>query len=474
MTVRHEPVAQSIDEERQFDHSEIFFSTTDEKGIIRAGNRVFTRISAYSRAELLGSPHNIIRHPAMPRSVFKLLWDTIDAGLPIAAYVKNRAKDGRYYWVLATVMPCAGGYLSVRIKPSTALFDAARGLYPLMLAREQEVEGDDPHRRKQAMEASAALLMEKLLEAGFSSYEQFMRAALLAEVQKRAAMMRTLPPLPPPSSTASATLNDVWRASTAISAFLGRLIANFDAYTTLNEQLTAKAAFVLDLSDDVGLFALNALVASTRVRDQSTTIGTVASLMQTQSTASSTVFQELTTDVMAAVDLIASMSFPVSVARLQAEVLQVFVRELSTEDGQGAVATADDLGALAQCVASGVESLADSLHSLSGKLQGLTGHIERLTRSMGVLRALEMQGRIEASRSSESDGVLTLFHTIAGRLEQARNELQEIGHLAAFSFQNDIAEARACRQHAQRIRQDVSTLHEVPTPRRPPRAAHVA
>ena len=107
--------------ERPFAVHEIFFSTTDRKGIIRSGNRVFTRVSGYTNEELVGAPHNIVRHPDMPRVVFQLLWTEIGAGRSIAAYVKNMASDGSYYWVLATAMPVGDGYLSVRLKPTSPL-----------------------------------------------------------------------------------------------------------------------------------------------------------------------------------------------------------------------------------------------------------------------------------------------------------------------------------------------------------------
>jgi PAS domain S-box-containing protein len=110
-------VARAPEHERAFGAGELFFSATDRKGIIRAGNDVFVRVSAYERDELIGRPHNIIRHMDTPRCVFKLLWEYLERREPIAAYVKNRAKDGGYYWVLAVVVPAGDGYLSVRVKP---------------------------------------------------------------------------------------------------------------------------------------------------------------------------------------------------------------------------------------------------------------------------------------------------------------------------------------------------------------------
>lgn len=74
-------------------------SRTDTKGIIEFGNDYFYEISGYSANELMGQPHNVIRHPDMPRVIFKLMWDRLKQGKNIFAVVKNLAKDGRYYWV---------------------------------------------------------------------------------------------------------------------------------------------------------------------------------------------------------------------------------------------------------------------------------------------------------------------------------------------------------------------------------------
>ena len=102
-------------------------SKTDPRGVLTYTNDVFLRTSALTEAEALGQPHNIIRHPDMPRGVFWLLWDTIQKGEPIGAYVKNKAKDGSCYWVDALIVPlkCKNrrtkGYLSVQIDITVAV-----------------------------------------------------------------------------------------------------------------------------------------------------------------------------------------------------------------------------------------------------------------------------------------------------------------------------------------------------------------
>jgi aerotaxis receptor len=119
-------------------------SVTDIKGRITYCNPAFIEVSGYSAEELLGQPHNIVRHPDMPEEAFRDLWTTIDAGLPWTGLVKNRRKNGDHYWVRANATPMFDGnqitgYLSVRTVPDAAAISAAEGLYKKM--REQEKAG---------------------------------------------------------------------------------------------------------------------------------------------------------------------------------------------------------------------------------------------------------------------------------------------------------------------------------------------
>ena len=101
----------------------VLVSKTDTKGIITYCNDAFVSISGYSREELLGKSHNIVRHPDMPPQAFKWLWDEIKAGRPWRGVVKNRCKNGDHYWVRATVAPFIEqgkitGYVSIRRAPT--------------------------------------------------------------------------------------------------------------------------------------------------------------------------------------------------------------------------------------------------------------------------------------------------------------------------------------------------------------------
>jgi aerotaxis receptor len=109
-------------------------SKTDLKGKITYVNPYFVEVSGFTEEELLGSPHNLVRHPDMPPEAFADLWETLKSGIPWTGMVKNRCKNGDYYWVYANVTPVREGdnvvgYMSVRTKPSQAQIDAAEELY---------------------------------------------------------------------------------------------------------------------------------------------------------------------------------------------------------------------------------------------------------------------------------------------------------------------------------------------------------
>ncbi|MBL8672790.1 MAG: PAS domain-containing protein [Alphaproteobacteria bacterium] len=159
--------------ESPFGENELIVSKTDPTGRLTYCNDIFQRVSGYAESELLGQPHSIIRHPDMPRCVFKLLWDTIGSGQEIFAYVLNMARNGDHYWVFAHVTPSFGsggaieGYHSNRRKPRADAVAKAESLYRELLSIER-ADGN----RKDSMQAAYAALERKLRDTGMP-YDAF-------------------------------------------------------------------------------------------------------------------------------------------------------------------------------------------------------------------------------------------------------------------------------------------------------------
>ena len=147
-------------------------SKTDLTGRIIYGNKIFIEISGYEERELLGSQQNIIRHPDMPRIIFKLLWSYLEEGKEIFAFVKNMCRDGGFYWVFAHVAPIVDkntqkvGYTSVRRMPNPKAIPVITELYAVLLEAEKKAGA------KEAIKASSAIFNQILDEKGMS-YEVF-------------------------------------------------------------------------------------------------------------------------------------------------------------------------------------------------------------------------------------------------------------------------------------------------------------
>jgi PAS domain S-box-containing protein len=155
-------------QEKVMNEDDFIISKTDTTGKITYCNQIFMKMASINEEQLLGKPHNIIRHPDMPKAVFKLLWDRVKNGKEIFAYVKNLSADGSYYWVLANITPSYDsngkiiGYYSVRRKPNPSALEIIKPLYAEML-RVQKSDGVD---------ASIEYLNSALKKEGVS-YDEF-------------------------------------------------------------------------------------------------------------------------------------------------------------------------------------------------------------------------------------------------------------------------------------------------------------
>jgi len=153
-----------INNEKSLLESEFIVSKTDAKGKILYGNKIFIKISGYNESELLGAPHSILRHPDMPKAVFKLLWEMVHNGDEIFAYVLNKTKNGNDYWVYANVTPSYNernekvGFYSVRRKPNPQALDIIIPLYKEMIKIDKQ----------SGVEASFKVLTDILNEKGVS------------------------------------------------------------------------------------------------------------------------------------------------------------------------------------------------------------------------------------------------------------------------------------------------------------------
>jgi aerotaxis receptor len=371
-----------------FSFEELFFSRTNEKGHILSGNSVFQRVSMYAWDELLHKPHNVIRHPDMPRAVFWLLWDTIKKGQPIGAYVKNKAKDGRYYWVFAIVTPIEGGYLSVRLKPSAPIFAVVEQAYMALVATERD--------RRMKPAESAHLLLETLAQLGFRDYGAFAATALSQEITARDGQLgRTL------DSTAG----------------------YFDQLSQASQSLLTQAATIFEAYAKNKYVPMNLRVQAAQLGEAGATIGVISGNYSIISDEIKTMMNEFIASSEQVVKTVNNGLFLICTARIQREVLELFHQETTFD----ATSRDQEISYLERQQNTYRQSAVDGLHAIATQAERFHQSCVEMKRLTAGLEVTRIMGKIESSRLIVSnDSLNQLIDDLEGFQISIANSLKEI------------------------------------------------
>lgn len=408
-----------LDREEPLAPHELFFSTTDPKGVITSGNDVFVRVSGHPLGELLGTAHNIIRHPDMPRAVFATMWEHLGRRQPIAAYVKNISATGTYYWVMALVVPLSDGFVSVRMKPATPLLEAAQRIYADVRATEERVEGGDVRRRKQSIAAGAQRLETLLADAGFADYTAFMHEALSAEVALRQKWDTHRSDGPEP---AAGMLGEATVASHDAERTLQRMVADLERYEQLAVDLREQSQSVFDLAEDIELFALNAVVSAARLGGRGAALGAVADILGRRSNESETDIRALHEHLSVAANQLSGMRFQIACSRLMAAMVRTFLEDLH-DAGAHAATCEIELRGLSEALTSVADDMIAALQVFADHVEHVEHDVRRVDGHLKAVHALEINGRIEGARLND-DVVIDLFQAIARQIDEARRRLR--------------------------------------------------
>ncbi|MBK3332588.1 methyl-accepting chemotaxis protein [Persephonella atlantica] len=435
--------------ESPFKPDEIFFSTTNLKGIILAGNSIFYRTSKYSKDELIGSPHNIIRHPDMPRIVFKLLWDYIKSGRPIVAYVKNMAKDGSYYWVLATVMPVkddkgiAKKYLSIRIKPTTEYLDLVGRLYKELLEEE----------KKGGMEASYRKLLEELNKYGYADYDQFMADILSKELESKKDVLKVEEIEGFIDGTEfSKIVRSIFNLAKRLDNTYSSIYGKINTFNNFSHILEEKSENIFRLTDYIRLISLNSSVESFKLGSKGASFSVLSAEMRKNSEMGNRIINEmkgLTTKIM---EKIEHMVVLINISRLQVIAITKFIREVledlkkgnfNSEEEQEFQINVQDLLQL-------LKNYSDDVVQYSGDIMELLNDIDDYMKKLKILikrlEFLYLNGMVESAHHTETSfsiiftevnklvestrDVLTSLHTplfdVIQKNKELKNEFKEV------------------------------------------------
>lgn len=413
--------------ERPFRYDELFFSTTDSRGILNSFNEVFVRVSGFTADQLFNKPHNIIRHPDMPRCIFKLLWDYLLAGKEIAAYVKNMAINGEYYWVLAHVTPIKDGFLSIRLKPSSEWFSAIQPLYKTLLETEKSAQD-----WRVGMDRSYQQLEQTVHTLGFASYDALMHKFLREELKSRSKLLLGMESTAT-EKDASNSINTEDQRSLSLynkrSSFQV-VFKELDQLADLNSTLTSKSAKLARLTDEMRFLATNASIKATKLGQIGDTLGIVADFMAQGAQQVTRNFADLGVILKEAEKSIGEVSALTAVGQFQAEMAISYSMETFSKIGSSGSnsdnMSAQALNLLETEVDERISALSQRLTALKEVLNRAIPCTEYLYKNVQALKFVYYCGRIESEATGTQNALAGVFTTLWKQVSSSRDELDEI------------------------------------------------
>lgn len=380
--------------ESPFGFDEFFFSTTNQRGVIRYGNDVFIRVSDYPKEQMLGAPHSIIRHPDMPRAVFKIFWDMLKSDKAIGAYVKNLSGNGSYYWVFAFAFPIEDGYLSIRFKPSSDIFQVVQKIYSEVQSFEQEHD---------SLEDSEHLLLKKIKEHGFKDYEEFMVKATMAELNSRTLQV-SKNVIKEESTKGSGEFQQIAETTNSTLSRLNDIFEKVSGFQKSNNVLVETIDFLDKEFLNLKFISVNMTIAAAKFGTVATSLGVVSKEFSALSGQIEKNLSGLTSFAQNLVEAIQQCSFRASALNSQMLMVDFFVKEsilkMQTTDNAFAEMAANqkDFASLFKDYSVALQKEVSSLSKHLAEIEMAMGDVAKFITGLEVIRQI---GAVESARVDE-------------------------------------------------------------------------
>lgn len=415
--------------ESKFDLHELFFSITKHDSTILLCNETFVRISEYRSDELIGEPHNIIRHQDMPRIVFEVFWGYLRANKPVVAYVKNRTKRGGFYWVLSVAFVMDDKYISIRIKPTTAIFSVVKEIYTKLLKAEAEP----------SFEESQKLLTELLNASGFDNYDHFMSEVLLAELLERKKLFALNPSKESRCNNLKSNfklgVKSLYDISKVALHEYEKYFAKIESLKSVKSIFEEKGDLLRVLARDIVFLSLNASVSSYKLENDGETFSVLASDIRINAKQNEILIKNIHETTQDFTESINEMIFLVSYLSLQMQMVTYFIKEL-LEDSDKKLD--ESIVILCDLITQYNENLTELPTVFDKLIAKNILNLQELEKQLMFLGYIQIYGIIESSRIGEDKlGFGEIFSQLKSLIIKTSDETSSIKEMAEnFNIDN--------------------------------------
>jgi len=490
----NQPVTQK---ELAFPKGRVIISHTDPKGRITEVNDAFVTISGYSKEELIGQPHNLLRHPDMPTEAFRDMWVTIRAGRPWSAFVKNRCKNGDHYWVRANVtpLPDGSGFMSVRTEASRSEIQAAEALYAEMQKKPIRLEAGRVVRSGLfgwiEEKTRWVKLIHRIWAAGLITVILLMTGAILAlnsqqtlidELQAvTSSTVQTLPKAEIETTIKKATLGHSFSVTVLIAGLVIGLILFTLTLRYLRQTLLRTQGMIHDMAasgdlsqplaishyDELGNILVQVAIMRNKIHemvgdlvDRIEGVGPAASIMNSTVDNAAKLANNQSKSASAMASAIEELSVSVDQVRDHANES----RNLSEHSSQ----LASEGGAIIMHAADEMKAIAAAVQTAVAAVRALEGHSAKISSIVQVIRdiadqtnLLALNAAIEAARAGESGrGFAVVADEVRKLAERTSSSTLEIAEMVAMIQSGTTHVAQSMEEGANRVSQGVDLAHE--------------
>lgn len=412
---------------------------------------------------MIGAAHKIVRHPDMPRSIFKYFWETLQSGSLIGAYVKNKDAKGQYYWVFAAAFPLKEGYLSIRLRPSSELFTKMKDIYARILDEE----------KKSDMNGGLRLLNELLHAEGFSSYQDFSAQALRMEILARdstieakcSAMNDKDQAQANPESSQSQlemALGHIRSICSRGTSSFQTLFSLMDDFAKTEKSFSSGTSQILESFRKMQFLSFNMIIASEKLGHAGSTLAVISVEFQRLSEKIETSLNDFVQSADQITTRIQRSSLNISALKLQMDMVDFFIRESLEKTQSGAITVQEafqdinlnreDFIELSKC---SVDTIRNILGELAIKLEQFEKTMTKISRLINSLEIVRQMGAVETSRSQETQEAF--IHQI-----DVLKEFTTALMAASSSFSTDIQNlARSAETISKKVLSGGSVLQDI-------------